>query len=192
MRGCQQAGRPHRAPPPSLEAHSRPAPGSQLAASCAWTGKRSPPAASGRWGRGLGLGTSGDLGGTSKRRGPAAERLPGRRAGAPGSCAPARVARAGRGAPPEPRVKVVRGRGGPGVRRERGAHSSQSVAWGLHARRRTGKLRARGGVRCAPAAGTASYAPAERGRTVLSRVRPAPRAGERDRSAWAATPWDAG
>ena len=60
--GCQQAGRPHRAPPPSLEAHSRPAPELPAAASCARTGKRSPPAASGRWGRGPGPGISGEIG----------------------------------------------------------------------------------------------------------------------------------
>lgn len=53
--GCQQAGRPHHAPPPSLEAHSRPAPSLKAAAgpshpspvSCTRTGKFSPLAVSG-------------------------------------------------------------------------------------------------------------------------------------------------
>lgn len=53
--GCQRAGRPHRAPPPSLEAHSRPessllaaaGPSGPAPASRAGTGKRSPLAASG-------------------------------------------------------------------------------------------------------------------------------------------------
>lgn len=53
--GCQRAGRPHHAPPPSLEAHYRPAPSLKAAAgpshpspvSCTETGKRSPAAVSG-------------------------------------------------------------------------------------------------------------------------------------------------
>lgn len=75
----------------------------------------------------------------------------------------------------------ARGRGGPrSVRRERGAHSSR--AWGLHAPRSgTGSSQARGGVRGAlPRRDSLVCTSRAQGRTVLSRVRPAPRAGERD------------
>lgn len=106
--GCQQAGRPHRAPPPSLEAHSRPArwllaaagPSRPAPAGRAGTGKRSPPIASGEVGeRALAPGGCGGFGGPGDLLAGVSRRAPPVRLPRPAS--PARRA-PHRGRPPGP------------------------------------------------------------------------------------------
>ena len=147
-------------------ARAAPAPASR-----AGTGKRSPLAASARWGRGPGPGTSGDPGEPRDRLADFSRRVQPMR---PALCARPRPGPgprlcAGSGPPPERPPRGVRpaplrldclprraGRGSPRARRR---------GYGLRSQRRCGLACTRRG------AGR---------RTALSRVRPVPGAGERD------------